>query len=427
MATCEPFRALRYNAAKVASLEAVTAPPYDVIDAELQRELCADPYNIVHLDLNPATTDLNAADNRYRTAARLLGQWRDAEILQRDSSPAFYVYEQVYDWLGEQITRRSFVTRLRLVPLGQGVYPHERTFSGPKEDRFNLTVATRCNLSQVLGLYPDPAAEVMGQFAATCQRAPDMCVTGRDGVVNRVWLETDPDVLEAVTAGMAERPLYIADGHHRYETALRYQRWLEEAEPLPDDHPARYTTMVCVGSGDSGLRVMPTHRILRGLTGFEPEALRRALAPWFDWQPADVDPRDGAALERWIDGEPLSALGLLVGDEVGALRPRRSDLLAEKLPEASSTLRLLNVSLLHQLVLPEVVEPSFGSAEIQYVHRAGEAVEAIARGAEVAFLLRATPLDSVLEVAGHGELMPQKSTYFYPKALTGLVMYPLRD
>ena len=427
MAAIEPLRALRFNPAQAPDLTAVTAPPYDVIDAALQAELLAEPHSITHLDFNAGSTDLNDSDNRYRRAATKLGAWRDAGVLQRDSSPALYVYEQAYEWAGEQLSRFGFICRVRLEPFGQQIHPHEQTFSGPKQDRFNLTVETRCNLSQVLGIYPDPDREVTAPLAESRRRRPDMLATGYDGSANRIWIETDPAVIQTVCRAMADRPLYIADGHHRYETALRYKAWLQEMEQLDADHPAHYTTFACVGSGDPGLRVMPTHRVLHGLRGFDVGLLRRQLTATFEWREADVDPHDGAALDAWIAAQPASSLGLLTDTQVALLVPRSPDVLAAALPDASPTLRQLNVSLLHQGVLPTGVEPVFGHAQIQYVHLATEAVEAVAHGAPLAFLLRATPVETVIEVAGRHELMPQKSTYFYPKVLTGLVLYPLRD
>ncbi len=425
MATIEPFRGLRFE--ETSRLSVLTSPPYDVIDSRLQQELLADPENISHLDFNDGSTDLNDPDNRYRRAAVTLGRWRDGGVLQRESSPAFYVYEQTYDWAGERLTRRSFIARVRLEPLGTSIHPHERTFSGPKQDRFNLTVATRCNLSQVLGIFPDDANEVQSLFDATVARQPDLTAAGRDHVVNKVWIETDPVVCRAVTEAMRERHIYIADGHHRYETALRYMKWLEEERPVANDHPARYTSIVLAGSGDGGLRVMPTHRVLSDLRGFDVAALRQQASASFTWRTVDLDPTDGAALEAWIADQPLHAVGVLTTTGVALLTPRSEQLVASRLPDASATLRDLNVSVLHQGLLPEYLEPLCGAGHCSYVHLADEAVAQLAAGADVAFLLRATPLQTVLDVAGNQELMPQKSTYFYPKVLTGLVMYPLGE
>jgi len=425
MATIEPFRGLRYD--DTSRLSALTSPPYDVIDSKLQQELLSEPENISHLDFNDGSTDLNDPDNRYRRAAIALGQWRDGGVLKRESSPAIYVYEQTYDWAGERLTRRSFIARVRLEPLGTSIHPHEQTFSGPKQDRFNLTVATRCNLSQVLGIFPDDASEVQNLFAGTVERQPELVAVGRDNVVNKVWIETDPDVCRAVTLAMAQRHIYIADGHHRYETALRYLSWLEDERPVADDHPARYTSIVLAGSGDTGLRVMPTHRVLSDLRGFDLAAFRQQASHGFAWRNVDLDSNDGDSLETWIADQPLNTIGVLTRDGVSLLTPRSDQIVAARLPKASEALRGLNVSVLHQGLLPEYLEPLCGTGHCAYVHLASEAVQHLKDGADVAFLLRATPLQTVLDVAGNHELMPQKSTYFYPKVLTGLVMYPLSE
>lgn len=427
MATVQPFRALRYSPSLAPDLARVTAPPYDVIDASLQEALLAEDYNIAQLDCNSGTTDLNDPGNRYRQAAHRLGVWRDAGVLRRDSSPGFYVYEQTYDWSGAEFRRRSFIARVRLEPLGSTIHPHERTFSGPKQDRFNLTVETRCNLSQVLGIYPDDDGAVIGCFDQTVRRAPDAEAVGRDGVRNRLWVETDPQVLAQVSARMKDKHITIADGHHRYETALRYEQWLEEMEALPPDHAARYTTFALVGSGDPGLRVMPTHRVLSGLRGFDLRLFKRQVVQTCEWQDVEVNPTDGDALEAWIAEQPLNSVGVLTPAGVARLVPRSERTLEQALPDASPALRGLNVSVLHQAVLPVGIEQVFGQGDIKYVHLASEAVQLLQQGADVAFLLRATPLQSVLDIAEQHEVMPQKSTYFYPKLLTGLVLYPLRD
>ncbi|MCC7494358.1 MAG: DUF1015 domain-containing protein [Fimbriimonadaceae bacterium] len=427
MATCEPFRALRYNPALGTDLSALVSPPYDVIDAPLQAALLADPHNISHLDLNPGSTDLNDPDNRYRRAAVLLGEWLDAAVLRQDAGPALYLYEQVYTWAGEPITRRGFFCRVRLEPLGTSIHPHERTFSGPKQDRYNLTCATRCNLSQVLGIYPDPSGSVLDSCAAVWLTRPDVVATGRDGVLNRLWVVADPAIATAVGTAMADRPIYIADGHHRYETALRYLQHLEQKGAVAPDDPARYTTFALLGSADPGVRVMPTHRVLSGLRGLDLANLKRQLPEGLSWTAVDLDRTDAAGLERWIAAQPLDSVAVLTAGELALIQPRSTAQRAALLPGLAPVLQTLNVALLHQCLLPDWLEPQCGSGEMQYVHRVDEALAALAGGAQAAFLLRAVPLQSILEVAGAGELMPQKSTYFYPKLLTGLVMYPLRD
>ncbi|MBI2302681.1 MAG: DUF1015 domain-containing protein [Armatimonadetes bacterium] len=427
MPIIEPFRALRYDATHVADLSAVTAPPYDVIDSELQARLLEEPYNIVHLDLNPATTDLNGPDNRYRCAAHLLGMWRDRDILHRDVSPAVYAYEQQYSWGGQLYRRRTVIARGRLAPWGERAFlPHERTFSAPKEDRFRLMVETRCQLSQALGIYPDPTGAVLAPLNETFARAPDMEAAGVDGSRNRVWIEAAPDVIEAVCRPLADRPVYIADGHHRYETALRYRDWLAAQDPLDPDHPAHYVSIALVGSADPGLKVHPTHRILQGAGRLDLAALHERTADRFNWFEPASNHLDGDGLDALLEEAPLDTVAVLTAEGVGLLAPRGAEVMSASMPEASQVLRELNVSVLHEVLLPTDVEPLSGVGELAYVHTAAEAVAAVQAGAPAAFLLRATPLEVMLEVAGGGELMPHKSTYFYPKLLTGLVLYPLR-
>ena len=415
MATVEPFAGLRYNPALCPDLSAVTAPPYDVIGPALHADLLAEPRNIVHVDLNPGDPA-----TRYETAAAILAGWCAEGVLVRDDQPALYVYEQQYDWGGELLTRRSILARVRLEPLGTGhIHPHERTFSGPKEDRFRLTVATRCVLSQHLGVYPDTANEVIGLLAAATNRAPDMTARGRDGVLNRLWVVTDPALHATVSAALADRDIFIADGHHRYETMLRYRDHLAADGSLADDHPAQYTSFVLVGSGDPGLCVMPTHRVVSGW----PSDFGAVLAlPGFTATRLDLDPRDAEALEAAVAAWPVEAVGLLTRDGVTLLQPDPA-LLDRESADLTPALRQLNVAVLHRLVLPRL--ETLGQPQIAYVHRVDEALAGLAEGAQAAFLLRATPLEAVLDVALAHELMPQKSTYFYPKVLTGLVLYPV--
>lgn len=417
MATVEPFAALHYNPARYADLSAVTAPPYDVIGPALHAELLAEPDCIVHVDFNPAPVE-----TRYEAAAAAFERLLADGALVRDETPAIYVYEQTYAWGGETLTRRAFIARVRLETLGSGhIHPHERTFSGPKEDRFRLTVATGTILSQHLGIFPDAANEVQSLLDSGVSGEPVMVATGCDGVLNRVWAVTDPAILARVGELMADRDIFIADGHHRYDTMLRYREHVRaELGELPADHPANFTIFVLAGSGDAGLRVMPTHRVVSGWAGFGGVC----PLPDFESQPLDLDPTDADALEAAVAEWPISAVGLLTAKGVSLLLPRDPELLDRELADLSPALRELNVSVLHKLILPRL--EALGEPQIAYVHRVDEAVDGLANGAQVAFLLRATPLQSVLDVALAHELMPQKSTYFYPKVLTGLAMYPLR-
>jgi len=414
MATIAPLRALRYNPAVVADLSAVTAPPYDVIGEALHAELLAEPHNIVHLDFNQWPLDPAPHDDRYARAAATLAQWRADGVLMTEPAPALYLYEQTYTWEGASHTRRSMLARVRLEALGSGhIHPHERTFSGPKEDRFQLTVATKVMLSQHLGIFPDDDNVVIATLAAAAAgREPDMVATGRDGVLNRMWVVTDPAAIAAVTALMAERDVFIADGHHRYETMLRYREHLAAqcGGELPADHPAQFTTFVLVGSGDDGLCVMPTHRVFSGWPGVSASRVAELLH-------ADFEAVATEELGR-------ADLGVRAGGESVVLRARAHATDSPALAALAPSVRRLNVALLHELALP-TLRAALGEPATAYVHTEQEAIGLLDAGAHCAALLRATDLRDVLDVALAHELMPQKSTYFYPKVLTGLVMYPL--
>ncbi|NWG75274.1 MAG: DUF1015 domain-containing protein [Rubrivivax sp.] len=420
MATVAPFRALRYSLARIGDLSRVIAPPYDVYGPDERDAFCREPHSIVHLDCNAGSTDPSAPDNRYARAAATLRAWLEDGLLARDPVAAIYAYEQEYRWGDETLPRRSFIARVRLERFGEGrIYPHERTFSGPKEDRYQLTLATRCNLSQPLAFYLDPAGEALAPLLPAFERPPDMTATGPDGVINRLWGVTHADAVAAVQAALAERDLFIADGHHRYETSLRY---LEQLGEVPPDHPARFVACVCVGSGDPGLRVMPTHRVLSGLDGFGVPALVEAAAEAFEWRPVDGG---AAGLEAALEAASETAMGVLAADGAGLLVPRSGG--APDSLGVAAPLRRLNVTILDDWLRPTWLTPRWGAGTTAYVHRVEEAAELLAGGAQVAFLLRACPLQTILDVAAARELMPQKSTYFYPKVATGLVINPLTD
>ncbi len=426
MATVEAFSAFRYNPDKVADLSAVVAPPYDVYDEAERDELLREPLNIAHLDSPRGSTDAQAPGSRYAAATATFASWLRDGVLRRDPQPAIYCYEQQYRWETGTLSRRMVIGRVRLEPLGEGsIHPHERTFSGPKEDRYQLTLATRCNLSQPLAFYIDPDRRFTRAVERVYETPPAMSATDRDGSISRVWPVTDSAAIRSVTGALAGCDLYIADGHHRYETSLRYLQTLEAAGDLAADHPARYCAMVLVGSGDPGLRVMPTHRVVTGLRRFEADLLVHEAADSFVWTArGDVSRRSAEQLAEAVRLAPQPSVGVLTREQFGILAPRAGEA-PRTVVKAAGPLRRLNVTVLDDWLMPTVIQPKFGTGETTYVHRVDEAMAALDRGASVAFLLHPCSVEAITEVAELGELMPQKSTYFYPKVLTGLVIYPL--
>ena len=280
-----PFRGVRYDVARVGTLSDVVAPPYDVIDPALQDRLYhASDYNIIRLELNREEPGDTETQGRYARAARFLRDWLRQGVLREEDHAALYVYEQTFDVEGTTHTRRGFLARVRLEPFGQGkIYPHEQTLSGPKADRLALYHATGFNLSPIFGLYPDPEGEVLRSVEAGLRDRTPLVATDHLGVENQLWVVEDQKTHAAVRGLMASKPVFIADGHHRYETGLKYRDERAKAGELSgDDDPANFCLMMLVGMSDPGLLILPTHRLVSGFPGLTAEALAERLAPEFE-------------------------------------------------------------------------------------------------------------------------------------------------
>jgi uncharacterized protein (DUF1015 family) len=415
MAEVRPLRALHYDLAAVPSLAAVVSPPYDVIDADLRRELLErSPFNVVEVDLPQAPEG-----DPYEHAAEVLEEWTLAGIVTSDRDEAIWPMTQEYTAPdGSRRTRQGILVRVRVTEYGAGkVRPHERTQPGPKEDRLRLTRATRHNLSPIFSLY---AGDAWSPVADAIAEEPWGEVTDDDGTVHRVWRVDDPDVLEAVTAALADSELLIADGHHRYETARTY------ADEVGGEGPHRYTLMCLVSLEDPGLTVFPTHRLLTGLDPSQYEPLGQGLRELFDIEEVPLDALDptgeeGTGVFGYADAHFKRGF---------RLRLRDTSKLDEALAGRPEAYRRLDAVILETLVLKGIL----GMSEQDIAAKRGIAyskgtADAIARveseSADCAFLLRPTPVEQVREVAAAGETMPPKSTYFFPKVLTGLGFNPL--
>jgi uncharacterized protein (DUF1015 family) len=416
MAEVRPLQALHYNLGAVGSLEAVTAPPYDVIDAEMRRELLArSPFNVVEIDLPEAP----AGGDRYEHAAETLEAWTLEGVLTADREPTIWALTQEYTAPDcTRCTRHGLLVRVRITKYGPGlIRPHERTQPGPKEDRLRLTEATRHNLSPILSLYPGDAWRHVEPALAD---APWGETTDADGTVNRVCRIADPGIHEAVTATLADAELLIADGHHRYETARTY------ADAIGGDGPHRYTLMCLVSLEDPGLTVFPTHRLLTGLDASRQEALGAGLRELFEVDevsPEQLDP---------VGADGVGVYGYLDSNSGGGLRLRLRDTAAldRALDGHPGSYRRLDAVILEALVFNGILgmteEDIAAKRGIGYAKSTDEAQAAIdSHQADGAFLLRPTPVAQVRDVAATGETMPPKSTYFFPKVPTGIVFNPL--
>jgi uncharacterized protein (DUF1015 family) len=434
MAIIRPFRALRYNTRDPLSLALVTAPPYDCITLRERDELYRiHPHNIVRLDFGKEFPGDNDHHNKYVRAASLMAKWRKAGILVRDADPVLYFYQQEFEVDGKAYLREGFLARVGLDEFGAGkIFPHEETMAGPKEDRLKLMRATRANLSPIFSLYPDPENAVAGMFRAVCACEPIAQTVDGDGVAQRLYACCRPECIEKVAAAMADKPLFIADGHHRYETALAYRRELEAAgERVGPDHPAASTLMLCVSMHHPGLAILPTHRVLHGLPGLSTERLRAATAEHFHWKEFVGAEATSTRLAEHLRRAEGHAFGLWTRDTQKAYLltlkdPKVMDRLAE---DHSKAWRRLDVAILERVLLKHDLSKAIGDVsglQLSYVHLAQQAFDAVhEQGADAALILRPLPVESLREIASHGERMPAKSTYFYPKAISGLVINPL--
>ncbi len=427
MSIIRPFTAIRYaTSAGKRDVSRLIAPPYDVLDQSGKDAFLAkDPRNFVKIDLPHMPPKSAGPAAAYEGSRATLAGWLADGTMVRDAEPMIYVYHQKYHHGGAAYTRKMFFARLRLEPFGTGtVFPHEHTFGGPKEDRLCLTKATKANLSPIFGLYEDMANEVSAALEAALPAEP--LATGRmEEVENFLWGVSAPDKIKAVAEMMKPRPIYIADGHHRYGTGLLHRDWLiEQQGELPPEHPANYVLCVFCAMEDPGLLIQPTHRVLTGLPvtadllmadeQLEVQALRVA-------EPDAV----GEALRPF--GPQAVALYTPAGNYV-AVRPKRADILDSLEPDHSPAWRALGLAFLHAYLINRLVAPQLcggSNPPVQYVKSAGESVRVAQESGGAAFLLQATTMEELRGVCGAGDLMPQKSTYFYPKLASGLVINPL--
>jgi len=432
MADIRGFRGFRYDLGRVGSLSEVVAPPYDVVNAQLQQRLYNESeFNAIRLELTrdePADTESN---NRYTRAAGTLREWVNGNVLRQDTARSLYIYEQEFEVEGATYTRRGFFARIRLEPLGSGkIFAHEQTLSGPKEDRLKLYRATGFNLSPIFSFYPDPNGAVAKVLDPFTLKGPPLVAKDHLGVTNRLWAVTDTHAISTVTGLMGPKPVYIADGHHRYETGLKYLDERKAAGEVPDAESApHFTLMMLVGMSDPGLIILPTHRLISGLETITTEELATVLGAQFD-----IVERCGTdSTAAWdylqMDGSQ-SALGFCtVADGRWFVAKLRDPATMRKLaPTHSAEWQGLGVSILHKLVIDRLLRDKIGGAPVcRYVHSLNEVTADVAeKRCQVAVLVPPVTMGHVERIAGNLETMPAKSTYFYPKVLTGMVFNSLK-
>ena len=418
-----PFKGIVYGPGVVGDADRLICPPYDAIPPSVQRELYdASPYNAVRMEL-PMEAD------PYAAAAERLREWLASGVLQQDDEPAIYPCTQTFvDEKGRELTRSGFFAGLRLYGFDEGqVLPHEKTLSGPKADRLSMFRKTGANLSSIFGLYADPsrsADEAVSEFCKTNEPFVDAVF---QGVRNRLWRITDGALVKKLQSVLAGLKVYIADGHHRYETGVAYRNERAASNPgHTGKEPYNYILAYLSNIHDEGLLILPIHRLVRGLEAFDPEAFISRLDRHFTvWELPGHK-----AMDDFLTSCPSCvAYGIVLpGMTLGiTLDCKPEDALSTPVPEA---LRTLSVVLLHDLVFGQILgitaEATAKESNISYVKNEQEVFDKVASG-EVQFgvILKPTRVEQVVAVAGSGEVMPQKSTWFYPKIMTGMVFRSL--
>ncbi|HEX3660891.1 MAG TPA: DUF1015 domain-containing protein [Acidobacteriaceae bacterium] len=445
MARIFPFRALRYNLAQVSAQDVVTQP-YDKITPAMQQAYYQrSPYNLCRIILRmPELFDREG--DAYANAARDFSAWREAGILAQERQPSVFAYSQRFSVPGDAGVvreRRGFIALGELYDYSQGVvFRHEQTLSKPKSDRLNLLRATRTHFGQIFMLYSDPARsaeEVLFASGAAGETLPEIEVTDEYGVLHRVWKINDPAKIGMLAAAMDDKKLIIADGHHRYETALTYRKerapagMAESCErmgaglPQPA-FPEAAAMMTFINMDSEGLVVLPTHRVVFGLAGFAAGTLLEKARPYFEIE--DLAERDAAAAVARLGTVQERAAFVAVTGQGWYLLTAKPAAIAEALHHVGVRQRKLDVVQLHELILEKLLgispEAIRDQTHLRYLRDAAEAADAVTRGeANAAFLINPVTLEQLREVAFAGEVMPQKSTDFYPKMLSGLAMYAL--
>ncbi len=421
----EPFRALLYNRKVVGEPARVVAPPYDLIGAARQNQLYErSPYNVVRLEFG------READ-RYGAAEKTLAQWLAADVVERSARPAIFQYRQTFDLEGRLLHRTGYIARVRLEEFDRGrIVPHERTFPAAKEDRLRLLTALQINTSSIFGLYSGAHPELdrlRGQVAA---REPLIDLVDDLGIRNELRPIEALDEIAVIQRALESPRILIADGHHRYETALNYRRARRHESASSEPEPYDYTMMTLVACDDPGLVILPTHRVVKSLPADAIASFAQRAREVFEVE--EILHR-GEFRER-LDGAGSGALGVaLKGNPIHLiLRLRSESAMKSAMPDAAPEVRRLDVSVLHALVFDRI----FGlrpdeirkGGNIEYTIEIGGALGTVANGhADGAFLMNPPSIQDVERVSDAGATMPEKSTYFHPKLLTGLVMNPLFD
>lgn len=427
MAEIKGYKGLRFNCEKAGKIEELVCPPYDIIsDQQREEYIKTNPHNIIRLELPKG-------DDKYNKAAEILKDWLEKGILVKEDKPAIYIYEEEFTAYGERKAIKGIICRVKLEEFSKGIIlPHEFTLSKAKEDRLNLMKATNCNFSQIYSLYMDGGKNTLGKIDSLSKSEPDIQLQDNDNVTHRMWIIKDEKAIADICSDFADRKLYIADGHHRYETALNYRNYLREQGLAKEGDACDYQMMMLVDMEHPGLVVFPTHRLVRNLDSFNAERVIDGCKEYFDvTEHSDINTIESTLMELYNQGKKAYAF-YCGGSSYKLLVLRDNNIIKKLLPNASTATQQLDVTILHTLILEKIfgidAENMAKQINLTYTKIFDEAISSVQQGnSQCAFILNPTRVSEIREVASNGEKMPQKSTYFYPKMITGLVMNQLED
>lgn len=427
MAEIKGYKGLRFNCEKAGKIEELVCPPYDIIsDQQREEYIKTNPHNIIRLELPKG-------DDKYNKAAEILNDWLEKGILVKEDKPTIYIYEEEFTAYGERKAIKGIICRVKLEEFSKGIIlPHEFTLSKAKEDRLNLMKATNCNFSQIYSLYMDGGKNTLGKIDSLSKSEPDIQLQDNDNVTHRMWIIKDEKAIADICSDFTDRKLYIADGHHRYETALNYRNYLREQGLAKEGDACDYQMMMLVDMEHPGLVVFPTHRLVRNLDSFNAERVIDGCKEYFDvTEHSDINTIESTLMELYNQGKKAYAF-YCGGSSYKLLVLKDTNIIKKLLPNASTATQQLDVTILHTLILEKIfgidAENMAKQINLTYTKIFDEAISSVQQGnSQCAFILNPTRVSEIREVASNGEKMPQKSTYFYPKMITGLVMNQLED
>ncbi len=432
MAIIKPFRGLRYNQDVIPDISSVVTPPYDVISPqEQERYYQVHPNNIVRLDFGKDFPGDTEESNKYTRAAELLKSWREKGILKQEDVPSIYIYDQEFLSGNRRLARRGFISLVKLEPFDKGdIYPHEQTLPGPKADRLKLTQSCRANLSSIFALFPDENKIIDSYLSAIVNIKPDMDFIDDTGVKNKLWVLKEKQTIDRLVALMKEKPLFIADGHHRYETALVYKEQIRKENGRPGEElPSDYVMMVCVSMNNNGLKILPAHRLVRNIKDYCFDRILQSIQESFEVEQLGKGCRTEEFMASLNNEAKDHVFVMYAGQEDAYYKLRLSN---EKLLDAifakdHPEWRHLDAGILHGMIINKILGITFNDVTlkdyVKYVKEETEAISLVRSGQyQLAFFLNPTRIEQVREIAMARKVMPPKSTYFYPKLITGIVI-----